>query len=313
VVVMMVRWKQLLLGLGLALALTGLGAAADAASGPPPQKLPSALLMFPYIDSGGGRDTRIELVNLSGFPLELQCFFVNAESVQCNEIGFFLALTPYQPVAWLASEGVSNELNSTAAPPFFGVGELKCAVVPPQPNVDLYNALQGRATVYDSDGKTVSYSSVAFRRFSDGEFTGLLQLNGSEYAQCPDKLHFDVLTDTPTSTSELILLPCTQDLLLQSFEELTVQFLIINEFEQTFSTSYGIRCFSRKTLSEVADSLTRAVAGSDTAHVVIRGVRGPLIGLVIDSVPYQSMNGTAGNEPSFQGGRSATVTFPRPQ
>ena len=284
-------------------------AAADA----PPQKLPSALLMFPYIDSGGGVETRVELLNLSGGAVNLQCFFVNSDSEQCNEIGFFLTLTPFQPMAWLVSEGVSNEVNATAAPPFFGTGELKCAVMPAQPTTDFYNTIQGRATVYHDDGETVSYSSVGFLRLSDGEYNGTLQLNGGDYTQCPDRLHFDVLTDQPaTPSSELILLPCTEDLLLQIPTMLNAQLLITNEFEQTFSTSYSIKCFSRKTLTEIADSLTRATAGTDTAHISVRGSQGPLIGLVIDSVPFQAANGIAGNEPSLQGGRSATVTFPQP-
>ncbi len=293
--------------------VAGIASTATAAAGPPAQKLPSALLMFPYIDSGGGYETRLELVNLSGYPLDLQCFFINTESDQCNEIGFFLALTPYQPMAWLASEGVSNELNATAAPAFFGMGEMKCTVVPPRPDVDLYNALQGRATVYDGGGQTVSYSAVGFRRFSSGEFNGVLQLNGVDYAQCPDKLHFDVLTDTPGSNSEMILLPCTQNLLLQTPTQLNVQLLIINEFEQVFSASHRFTCASRKQLVEIAESLTQSVAGTTTAHIVVRGTNGPLIGLVIDRVSFQGLPGVAGNEPSFQGGRSATVTFPRPQ
>lgn len=293
---------------GLAASSTGAGAA----TGPPAQKLPSALLMFPYVDSGGGRETRIELVNLSGYYLDLQCFWVNSESELCTEIGFFLALTPYQPMSWLATEGVYNELNATAAPPFFGLGELKCAVVAPQPQVELYNTIQGRAIVYDTDGQTVSYSAVGFQRFSDGEFDGLLRLNGNDYAQCPDRLLFDVLTDTPGSFSELILVPCTQDLLLQIPTQLNVQFLITNEFEQTFSTSYNIKCFSRKTLTAVSDSLWRATAGTDTAQIRVRGVREPVIGLVVDRVPFRSLSGTAGNEPALEGGRSATVTFPQP-
>lgn len=310
---MKARWRNTVAALAMVAGLTGNPADAGAAAGPPAQKLPSALLMFPYIDSGGGRETRIELVNLSGFSLDLQCFWVNSESELCTEIGFFLSLTPYQPMSWLATEGVSNELNATAAPPFFGLGELKCAVAAPRPEIELYNTLQGRAIVYDQDGQTVSYSAVGFQRFSDGEFNGLLRLNGTEYAQCPDRLFFDVLTDTPGSSSDLILVPCTQDLLLQIPTELNVQFLITNEFEQTFSTSYGVKCFSRKTLTQVSDSLTRATAGTDTAQIRVRGVREPVIGLVIDRVPFKSLSGTAGNEPALEGGRSATVTFPSPQ
>ncbi len=306
---MKARWVTYLSTLVAALAVT-LSVSPTLAAGPPPQKLPSALLMFPYVDSGGGVETRIELVNLSSGPVDLQCFWVNSEGQECLEIGFFLSLTPFQPLAWVASEGIGSDFGASAAPPFFGTGELKCAVVAAQPSADFHNTIQGRATVYHADGRTVSYSSVAFRRLSDGEYTATLPLNGIDYTQCPSRLHFDVLTDQPTSMSEMILLPCSQDLLLQQPTTLNVQLLIINEFEQTFSASYGFTCYSRRTLTEIASSLTRAVAGTDTAHVVVRGVAGPVIGLVIDNVPFQAASGIAGNEPSLEGGRSATVTFP---
>lgn len=287
--------------------------AAGAAAGPPVQRLPAALLMYPLVESGGGRDTRIQLTNLSGFPIQLDCFYVYAEGTTCTEVGFVLSLTPFQPFAWLASEGTSNVINGTAAPPFFGTGELKCAVVPPEPDVRLYNAIEGRATVFGSDGSTVSYTAYAFQRFADGEYDGVLRLDGQQYAQCPDRLQFLVLTDTPASRSELILLPCSQDLLLQSFSTVTAQLLITNEYGQTLSSSYAVGCYSRRFLGEIADFLNRATAGTDTARISVRGVREPLIGLVIDAIPYAASLGSAGNEPFFQGGRSATITVPRTQ
>ncbi len=269
--------------------------------------------MFPYIESGGGRETRIELTNLSGFPIQLDCFYVSAESTTCTEIGFVLALTPYQPFTWLASEGMSNVVNGTAAPPFGGTGELKCAVVPPEPDQALYNVVQGRATVYADNGETVSYTAYGFQRFTGGEYDGVLRLDGQQYAQCPDRLQFLVLTDTPAGRSELILLPCSQDLLLQSFASVTAQLLITNEYGQTLSSSYSVGCFSRRFLGDIADFLNRATAGTDTARITVRGVREPLIGLVIDAVPSGASFGLAGNEPFFQGGRSATITVPRTQ
>lgn len=296
-------------------------AAADA----PAQKLPSALLVFPLVQADDtGADTRIELLNLSGQGQDLQCFYVQGDKVPggrsddtCNEIGFFLSLTPYQPISWLATEGLDDVLTHSAVPPFFsGGGELKCAVVPPEGQTDLefHNTIQGRATVYSSSGRTVSYGAVAFQRLSPGDFTGVMSLDGRTYAQCPDKLHFDVIADQPTgappSTSDLILVPCSENLLLQTPATITVQFLIINEFEQQFSTSISVTCFDREMLSEISDSLQRSTLGTDTAHLVIRGTNGPLLGLVIDSVPFAGETGTAGNEPSFQGGRSATVVFP---
>jgi hypothetical protein len=278
------------------------------AGSPPPQKLPSALLVFPYIEVAGDRDTRVEIVNLSGDPQNLQCFYIDGAS--CVEIGFFVSLTPYQPAAWLASTGLNDTFSGSAAPPFFGTGEMKCAVIPPQPELRYHNTIQGRATVFGTDGRTVSYGAVGFQRFTDGEFTGTLALNGTTYAQCPDKLHFDVLTDQPTSISEVVVVPCSQDLLTQVPTTIRVQVLVTNEFETTFSTAMQFTCFGRTTLGAITDALTRSIAGTDTAHLSLRGSTGPLIGLVIDSVPFAGNTGTAGNEPSLQGGRSATVVFP---
>ena len=300
------RWIQR--ALGLIAALCCFCAATASAGSPPAQRLPSALLIFPLVDAGGDRDTRIELVNLSANPLLVQCFYVEGES--CNEIGFFVFLTPRQPLAWLASAGLSDPLTGSASPPFFGTGEMKCAVVPERPEIEFHNALQGRATVFRSDGRTVSYGAAGFRRLTDGEFSGVVALNGTTYAQCPEKLHFDVLTDQPTASSEMILLPCSQDLLLQIPTSITVQFQVINEFEQVFSASTAVKCFARRTLGDITDTLTRNILGTDTAHVVVRGSNGPLVGLVIDTVTFAGITSTAGNEPSFQGGRSATVIFP---
>ena len=276
---------------------------AIASADPPAQKLPSALLVFPFIESQGDRDTRIEILNLSGTQQTLQCFYIDGFS--CNEVGFLLSLTPYQPVSWLASSGFSSGFS--AVPPFFGDGELKCAVAPQQPQIEFHNTIQGRATVFGTDGSTVSLGAVGFQRLSDGDFTGTVSLDGSTYAQCPDRLHFQVLTDLPTSTSDMIIVPCSENLVLQQPTTIHLSFTITNEFETSFSAASVVTCFGRTTLGAIASTLTRAVLGSDTAHVVVRGGAGPVLGLVIDNVPGAK---TAGNEPSFQGGRSATLSFP---
>jgi hypothetical protein len=278
------------------------------AAAPPAQGLPSAYIVFPFVEATGFQDTRIHIVNLSGDPQVLQCFFVNGES--WLEIGFTIALTPYQPLSWLASEGLFDTTSGSAAPPFFGEGELKCAVVAPHPELQFHNTIQGRATVFGLDGQTVSYGVVGFQRLTDGDYTGVIQLNGSTYAQCPARLHFDVVTESPSSSSEIILVPCSQDLLLQVPTTTTVQVLMINEFETQFSTSFSVTCFERRRLNEIADALNRATAGSDTVHLIIRGTAAPLLGLVIDGVSLAGSFGTAGNEPSYEGGRSATVVLP---
>jgi hypothetical protein len=297
------HWSLIALGAAVLLACSRAWA-----GGPPAQKLPSALLVFPLIQGSGDQDTRVELLNLSGSPQSIQCFYVDGGF--CGEIGFTVFLTAYQPMAWLASAGRNDLLLGTSVPPFYGTGELKCGTVPSRPEAAFHNTIQGRATIFSSStGETISYGAVGFQRLSDGDFTGVFSLDGSTYAQCPNKLHFDVLTEQPTSASQIVLVPCSEDLLLQISTAITVQIFIYNEFEQGFSTSYGFTCFDERSLSEISSALTRAVAGTDTAHLVVRGVGGPVLGLVIDQVPFQTSTGTAGNEPSFDGGRSATVTF----
>jgi hypothetical protein len=303
--------KQALVVLGAVL----LSLSSAWAGGPPAQKLPSALLVFPLVQVSEdqpnhlAQDTRIELVNLSGDPQLVECFYIDGAS--CNEIGFMVLLTPYQPMAWLASSGLNS--GSSAAPPFFGTGELKCAVQATLPDLDSHNAIQGRATIFtSSNGQSASYGAVGFQRLSAGDYTGVFKLDGTTYAQCPSRLHFDVLTaDQPTSSSQMVLVPCTENLLTQTPTSLGVQFVIYNEFESQFSTASTLKCFDRRPLTAIgAGTLTRAVVGTDTAHVVVRGSGGPLLGLVVDEVPFRGTTGTAGNEPSFEGGSSATVTFP---
>jgi hypothetical protein len=292
----------------IALGAAVLFACSRAWAGPPAQKLPSALLVFPLIQADGDQDTRIELLNLSGNAQSIQCFYVSSG---CGEIGFTVFLTGYQPMAWLTSAGWTDPTTGTSVPPFFGMGELKCGVMPARPEVEFHNTIQGRATIFSSGtGATISYGAVGFQRLSDGDYTGVFSLDGSTYAQCPNKLHFDVLTDQPTSASQIILVPCTENLFYQIPTAVTVQIFIYNEFEQGFSTSYGFNCFDERSFSDISSALTRAIGGTDTAHLVVRGVGGPVLGLVIDQVPLQTTTGTAGNEPSFDGGRSATVTFP---
>jgi hypothetical protein len=56
---------------------------------------------------------------------------------------------------------------------------------------------------------------------------------------------------------------------------------IINEFEQVFSSSFRLSCLTSLSFSSIS-TLSSASLGSDTAHVVVRGVSEPLLGMVID-------------------------------
>jgi hypothetical protein len=287
-------------------------ALAAAEGQPPAQKLASALIVFPYIVTSATQDTRIELMNMSNQTIELQCFYVRQSD--CIEVGFFVSLTANQPLSWLADDGTNNPLTLTAVPPFTGVGELKCAVASDRPELSAHNVLQGRALVFENPtGETVGYDAIGFQKLTPGAYTGVINLDGFSYESCPDRLHFIVLARQTGSNSDLITVPCAQDLLTQTPTETTVQMAIINEFEQVFSSSYRQTCLGRpgdQSFSKFS-TLSKNTLGTDTAHLVVRGVNSPLIGLVIDRFTGQggSLHTTA-NEPFLEGGRESTVIFP---
>jgi hypothetical protein len=279
---------------------------------PPAQKLASAFVIFPYIVTGSGKDTRIELMNMSNRAIDLQCFYVRQSD--CIEVGFFVSLTAQQPLSWLANDGANNPLTFSAVPPFDGVGELKCAVASDRPELDAHNVLQGRALVYDSpSGETVGYSAIGFQRLTPGPYSGVINLDGFTYESCPDRLHFIVMTRQGPTSSDLITVPCAEDLFTQTPTETVVQLAIINEFEQVFSSSYRQTCLGKPSDQTFArfTTLNRSTLGTDTAHLVVRGVSSPLVGMVIDRFIGQgnSLHTTA-NEPFLEGGRESTVILP---
>jgi hypothetical protein len=280
---------------------------------PPAQKLASAFVVFPYVDTDPPFDTRIELMNMSNQTVELQCFYVREQD--CVEIGFFVSLTANQPLSWSAFQGINNTLTRTAVPPFDtfgGLGELKCAVASDRFELSAHNVLQGRALVVNtSNGETVGYGAVGFQKLSPGSYTGVIDLDGFTYESCPDRLHFQVLT-VPAGgpAGSLIIVPCAQDLLTQTPTESVVQMAIVNEFEQVFSSSFRFKCFTNQSLGRFL-TLSKSVTGGDSAHLVIRGVSTPLIGLGVDRFTGQGGTlHTTSNEPFLEGGRAATVIFP---
>jgi len=280
---------------------------------PPAQTLPAALLVYPLIQTSATRDTRIEIMNLTPSLVTVQCFYVTGDT--CNHIDFFLTLTAQQPVSWTASTG-ANGNGRRVAPPLIGEGELKCVVEPTSQDVAAHNALQGRALISDSVGsdtvaQTVGYTAIAFRRLSPGDFTGVIQLDGVTYEQCPDRLHFNALASQPGSDSELVLVPCSEDLLNGIPASSPIQFAVISELEETFSGSVGLTCFQRRRFSTIA-ALRRSSIGTDTMHLIVRAIDVPVIGLIIDhfEVPGSDALSTSANNPYLDGGRSATITLP---
>jgi len=163
-----VRWTGWTMAVGTLLVIAGgQGARADVAS-----DLPAALVIYPRIlvDSSTTppTDTLIRLTNTGPLPINLHCFYVNANghtssgavcrvpSSGCTrgwmETDFRINLTSFQPLEWSAREGLSS-------PPIpYGV----CSVIPPFP-AELTKTAQCGTPVFATRA-TLGLGSRPFRR-----------------------------------------------------------------------------------------------------------------------------------------------------
>ena len=152
----------------------------------------------------------------------------------------------------------STRIPGVPEDPF--VGELKCIAIDPNGVPVPRNDLKGEALLETStttNFDVASYNSINVQ--ATGVTSGLpneLTLGGdpatAEYNGCPNFIilnhFFDKAKDpVPGSTSfistELICVPCSEDLLRQIPGAAVVQYLVFNEFEQRFSTSKSVTCF----------------------------------------------------------------------
>src|SRR5262249_677623 len=156
--------------------------------------------------------------------------------------------------------------------------------------------LQGRALLFDSAGQTIGYNASAFRRLTPGNADSVVALDGVSYEQCPDRLHFQVLASQTSPTSELVLVPCSEDLLNQTASGASIQLLVINELEQRLSGATSVKCFNRVSFGSLAP-LKRTTVGTDTAHLIVRGTNVPVVGLIIErfKVPGSGAQSTSSN------------------
>ena len=309
-------WRQQFAAV-IAMSLT-LGTTAGVLAQAPPQRLPSAVLIYPLVvveGNGTITDTRVEVVNLSNRAVTLGCIFVTGPG--CFGFDFHLQLTPNQPISWLASQGLFS--NFAAIPPFSTTGELKCIVEPSEEAVAAHNTIQGRAVVFGADGQTIGYGATGFLRLTDGPLTNVIELDGITYTQCPDEQHFVFLASdpgvppgspNPQTESELVLAPCNEDLENLTTRPSVVQFQVINEFEEQFSASTTVTCSLRRTLRQISTVFTKATLGTDTGHLIVRGVDSPVLAMVIDRFLTPTAPATAGNEPALRGGRPAEIRIP---
>jgi hypothetical protein len=328
---------------------------------------PAAIVVFPklVVDTSNGLDTVIQLTNTAPHPVNVRCFYVNANghcsndpadicdpgepaSYYCDplaycipgwiETDFALTLTPNQPIVWTVSAGLSALPLTAAQRPAPGglfdggsipaanedpmIGELKCVEVGPDELPVDSNDLKGEATIEYIDPTEPQVDIEGYNAIGIQAIPGAMiqpvdniLVIGEEYNACPSSLILDhFFDDAPVLNSDvrtyLTLVPCSEDFNTQLPIRTVVQFLVYNEFEQRFSTSRAMKCFSELVLSDIdsprlgtSDDYTSifniAVEGTLTGQTIIRGVADPtnpagngLLGVaeefheVNNSVPY---------------------------
>jgi len=170
----------------------------------------------------------------------------------------------------------------------FFVGELRCIEVDSSGAPINGNHLKGEATIVTADGDASKYNAVGVMGLNTNTNSNngddILCLGGAssgscptgaEYNACPATLilnHFamgasdpvldELLGSSSSVDTDLTLVPCTQDFQNQIPGRGVIQFLLINEFEEVFSTSTTISCWATFPLSRVNSVFSTGILGT---------------------------------------------------
>ncbi len=237
------------------------------------------------------------------------------------ETDFRVRLTPRQPIGWLASEGllefplpggpngsapdgssnVGSRIPPVAEVPY--TGALKCIAINDDGTPSDRNDLKGEATHVYGDADVAKHNAVGIEAITgavndDNEL--ILGGDEAEYAGCSNILIVNHMFDLgihplvdgvdAESLTNIVLVPCTQDLLRQIPGDAVVQFLVYNEFEQRFSTSRTADCKADWRLSEIdtidprRSIFSAGVAGTLVGQSRLNPIGSGLIGIVNETV-----------------------------
>ena len=213
------------------------------------------------------------------------------------------------------------------APDF--TGELKCILVDSSGAPYSGNSLKGEATLEDiATGDVSKYNAIGIQGNDNQNGDDVLCLGsstagndlcptGSEYAGCPVEWRLDhpatgapdpVVEQQPFCASSpcsgvstnLTIVPCTENFETQALTAITLQFLVINEFEQSFTTSTSFACWgsfdlgapSGSPLPGISDWFTASALGSETLQTRIRSAAGTPGGVlaVIEETHQDTIN-----------------------
>ena len=170
-------------------------------------------------------------------------------------------------------------------------GELKCIEVDASGAPEGGNALKGEATIEDPiTGDVSKYNAVGLKGFDNQDRNNTLCLGagpteicpmGAEYESCPDRWYIDApvvgAADTIASAfcppgvactamnANLTVVPCSEDFEHQSPQDIVLQFIVTNEFEQSFSNSTTFRCWKSIDLATLSTNFTVGTLGGSVS------------------------------------------------
>ncbi|MFI5394664.1 MAG: hypothetical protein ACHQ9S_03950 [Candidatus Binatia bacterium] len=245
--------------------------------------------------------------------------------------------TPF-PGGVCTQSNAGTRIPPTAEDPF--KGELKCIAVDANGTPVARNELKGEALIEtvvtgtEANFDVASYNAIGVQAtgaagsaITDSPLT-LGPGSSGDYNGCPNILilnHFfdDAADPVPGGTSDittdLTLVPCTEDFLRQVGGSAVVQYLVFNEFEQRFSTSRGVNCFQEIPLCNIdtpqcSRSLWNVnVAGTLSGQTRLSPLGSGLLGVAIEThTPSSGRARSAAFNLHFSGSRDNAdlITLP---
>jgi hypothetical protein len=210
---------------------------------------------------------------------------------RCQERDFSITLTRQQPTVWRVSTGrLLNNFDSIVGgcqnEVVGGADRQSCPGIDPGNVINVGTTFEGHLLCVETDaagapiggdsfkgeaiiesvaavgadGLISAYNAISISQGTDGpDSDAILNLDGIEYAQCPDALRFthlaegvaDPVVPSVTATTELTLVPCTIDYETQARPLVTVQFLVWDDTELQQSISTTLDCWLNEDLSDI--------------------------------------------------------------
>ena len=206
-------------------------------------------------------------------------------------------------------------------------GELKCVEVDSSGFPVPGNALKGEATIETIATADVSkYNGIGLKGFDTNNMDATLCLGGSVTDACPTGQEYEAcphtwLLDHATVGSEdlvaadggiagssvstnLTVIPCTENFETQTAQPVTLNFDIWNEFEQRLSAQSKFQCWASSDLGDINSAFTESALGGALAQTRMRSANATSQGILAVIEETHTANGI-----SSRAAQNAQTTF----